>query len=186
MRSHGPRYGPDQKQQIVEPNLPSSQDELLDVPCNKEDLCANDSLTPMPQVVNSYDTFVLEPYKCVEEKLIHPFTCAQDELKLLSSLNTLGYIEFDIPCNLIFLKEKIQFDSNLPSFNHCSLHAIGKYDSKGEYLVNKVYICSNLKYPFGLQYHDQTGSCTNTNNVLQSFPSFSHMHQGQPKEGEHC
>ena len=114
MRSHGPRYGPDQKQQIVEPNLPSSQDELLDGPCNKEDLCANDSLTPMPQVVNNYDTFVLEPYKCVEEKLIHHFTCAQDELKLLSSLNTLGYIEFDIIlCDLDYLEENFGLDSEL-------------------------------------------------------------------------
>ena len=94
------------------------------------------------------------------------------KLNLLSSLNTLGYIEFDILCNLNCLKEKLKFDSGLPNFNHCSLHAIGKYDSKGEYLVHKVYICSNLKYPFGPQYLDQIEGCTNTNDVLQSFPSF--------------
>ena len=126
---------------------PLSQPELVDVPCDKVDLCADASFTHM---VNNCDTFCFEPYKCAEDKSVHSINHAQDELKLLSSLNTLGYIEFDIPCNLNFLKEKIKFDSNLPSFNHCSLHAIGKYDSKGEYLVNKVYICSNLKYPFGL------------------------------------
>ena len=176
-----------EEQQIVEPTVdfPLSQNGLLAVPCDKEELCADDSFTPMPQVTNKCDTFGLEPYKYAEDKLFHPITCAQDELNLLSSLNTLGYIEFDILCNLNCLKEKLKFDSGLPSFNHCSLHAIGKYDSKGEYLVHKVYICSNLKYPFGPQYHDQIEGCTNTNDVLQSFPSFSHMQQDKYQEGEH-
>jgi hypothetical protein len=58
-------------------------------------------------------------------------------------------------------------------------------DNKEEYLVHKVYICSNLKYPFGLQYHDQIGGCTNTNNILQIFPSFSLKQQDQPEEGNH-
>ena len=177
-----------EEQQIVEPtaDFPLSQNELLAVPCDKEDLCADDPFTPMPQVANKCDTFGLEPYKCAEDRLFHPITCAQDELNLLSSLNTLGYIEFDILCNLNYLKEKLKFDSSLPSFNHCSLHAIGKYDNKGEYLVHRVYICSNLKYPYGLQYHERIGGCTNTNNVLQSFSSFSDMQQGKAKEGEHC
>ena len=78
----------------------------------------------MPQVANKCDTFGLEPYKCAEDRLFHPITCAQDELNLLSSLNTLGYIEFDILCILNYLKEKLKFDSSLPSFNHCSLHAM--------------------------------------------------------------
>jgi S-adenosylmethionine:tRNA-ribosyltransferase-isomerase (queuine synthetase) len=73
-----------------------SQDELLVVPCDKENLCVDASFTSMPQVVNKSDTFCLEPSKCVEAKLFRPITCAQDELKLMSSLNTLGYIEFDI------------------------------------------------------------------------------------------
>jgi hypothetical protein len=97
------------------------------------------------------------------------------EFDIISNLNCLGYVEFDIISNLNCLKEKLKFDSGLPNFNHCSFHAIGKYNNKEEYLVHKVYICSNLKYSFGLQYHDQIGGCTNTNNVLQSFPSFSLM-----------
>jgi hypothetical protein len=145
-----------QEQQIVEPaaDSPLAQDELLVVPCDKEDLCA-DAFIHMPKLENKCDTFDLEPYKYAEDKPFHPITYAQDELKLLSSLNTLGYIEFDFMCNLICLKEKLKFDSSLSSFNHCSFHAIGKYNNKGEYLVHKVYICCNLKYPFGLQYHDQ-------------------------------
>jgi hypothetical protein len=73
------------------------------------------------------------------------------------------------------MENDISMQSGLPSFNHCLLHTIGKYDSKGEYSVHKVYICSNMKSPFELQYHDQIGGCTNTTNVLQSIPSFSHM-----------
>jgi len=177
-----------QEQQIVEPedNSPLSQDELLTVPYDKEDLCVDDSFTHMPQVVNKCDSFGLEPYKCAEEKLFHPITCAQDELKLMSSLNTLGYIEFDILCDLNYLEEKFFAYSELTCLSDYTNHFIGKYNCKREYLVHKVYICSNLKYPFGLQYNGQIGSSTNTNDVLPSFSSFSLKQQGQPKEGEHC
>jgi len=177
-----------QEQQIVEPedNSPLSQDELLPVPYDKEDLCVDDSFTHMPQVVNKCDSFGLEPYKCAEEKLFHPITCAQDELKLMSSLNTLGYIEFDILCDLNYLEEKLFAYSELTGLSNYTYHFIGKYNCKREYLVHKVYICSNLKYPFGLQYNGQIGGSTNTNDVLPSFSSFSLKQQGQPKEGEHC
>jgi len=84
-------------------NSTLSQDELLDVPYDKEDLCVDASIT---QMVNNRDTIGLEPYKCAEDKSVHSINHAQDELKLLSSLNTLGYIEFNIPCNLIFFKRE--------------------------------------------------------------------------------
>jgi hypothetical protein len=60
----------------------------------------------------------LKPYKYAEDNPFHPITGAQDELKLL------GYIEFDIMCNLNCLKEKLKFDSGLPSFNYFSFHAM--------------------------------------------------------------
>ena len=145
---------------------------MLVVPCDKENLCVDASFTPISQVVNNCDTFCLEPSICAEEKLFHPITCAQDELKLLSSLNTLGYIEFDILCDLNYLEEKLSAYSELTYLSNYTYHFIGKYNCKGEYLVHKVYICSNLKYPFGLQFNGQIGGCTNTNDVLQSFSSF--------------
>jgi len=52
-------------------------------------------------------------------------------------------------------------------------------------LVHKIYICYNMKYSFGLQYHFQIRGCSNTTNVMQGFPSFSLMQQGQAKEGKH-
>jgi hypothetical protein len=81
---------------------------------------------------------------------------------------------------------KLYDKSDLPSFNHCLLHAIGKYDSEIQYLVHRIYICSDLKYPFGLHDHDKIGGCTNANNVSQSPSRFSLKQQGHPKEGEHC
>jgi hypothetical protein len=35
-----------------------------------------------------------------ENRAFNPVTSVHDELKLLSSLNTLVYIEFDVLCNL--------------------------------------------------------------------------------------
>jgi hypothetical protein len=58
------------------------------------------SFTSMPQVVNKSDMFWLDPYTCAEANLFHSITCAQNEFKFMSSLNTLGYIEFDILCDL--------------------------------------------------------------------------------------
>jgi hypothetical protein len=53
--------------QIVEPaaNSTFSQDELLVVPCDKENFYADATFTYMPQLVNKCNTFGLEPYKCV-------------------------------------------------------------------------------------------------------------------------
>ena len=121
-----------QEQQIVEPvaDLILSQDELLDVPCDKEDLCADASFTPMPPAVNKCDTNDLEPYKCAKEKLFHHITCAQDELKLLSSFNTLGYIEFDILCDINYLKVKLSAYSELTCLPNYTYHFVGKYNCK--------------------------------------------------------
>jgi hypothetical protein len=38
------------------------------------------------------------------------------KLELISSLNTLGYIEFDVPCNLNCLEKKLSQESNLQCF----------------------------------------------------------------------
>jgi hypothetical protein len=51
-----------------------------------------------------------------------------DELKLLYSLNTLGYIEFDVLCNLNNLEEKLSFSADLPWLSKHTYHAIGRYN----------------------------------------------------------
>ena len=64
---------------------------MHDVSCDKEELC---------------DIITLERNSCVENIILLPIESENDELKLLSSLNTLGYIEFDNLCTLSSLKEK--------------------------------------------------------------------------------
>ena len=86
------------EQLLVEPSLdfPLSQDDLLDVPCNKDDLCDNTSAI-----------HVLKPHTCSKIKYVIHIANANDELKLLFSLNTLGYIEFVVFCNLNCLEDRL-------------------------------------------------------------------------------
>ena len=113
---------------------------------------------------------------------VHCISSKKEELKLLSSFNTLGYIEFEVPCNLNCLKENLHFGFELLSLHHCSLHAIGEYDWKGEYLVHKIYICSRMKHSMGLQGHDETMGCTNANDDLYNFSSFDLMQKIKPQK----
>ena len=112
----------------------------------------------MPQLVNGIDSFVLERNTCAENKQLLSIANEQDELKLLSSLNTLGYIEFNTLCTLSNLKEKF-LCTELPRLSRCAYHFIGKYNYKEEYMVHRVYIYSNLKSPFVVQQHDQSEGC---------------------------
>ena len=175
------------EQQVVEPysDLPLSQGDLFAEPCDKEELCDSAPLISSLQLEHGCAKSVLNDLHAVSTH-VHCIASKKEELKLLPSFNALGYIEFDIHCNLNCLKQKLKSDSGLPSFDGCSLHAIGKYDSKGECFVRKVYFSSNLKSPFGLQHHDQIGGYTNANDVFSSFPSFVLMQQVQPQERKHC
>ena len=88
--------------------LPLSQAEVHDVSCHKEELSEIDSFIPMPLLVHVNDTHALEPYTSAENKVFIPIPSAPDEQKLLSSLNILGYIEFDTLCALSSLEEKFE------------------------------------------------------------------------------
>src|SRR5581483_11909137 len=48
-------------------------------------------------------------------------------------------------------------------------HVIGRYNFKGEHMVHRVYICSNLKSLFAVHKCDQLEGCTNTNHIMSSF-----------------
>jgi len=71
-------------------------------------MCDSASIIHMPQVANEIDSFVLEQNTCAKNKQLLPVATKQDELKLLYSLNTLGYIEFDTMCALSSLEEKFK------------------------------------------------------------------------------
>ena len=69
-----------------------------------------------------------------------------------------------------------------------TFHAIGHYNCEGEFMVQRVFICSNLTSPFGTTYCNKIDDCTNSNQVISSAfhsPSFVLSHQGQIQEGEH-
>ena len=100
-----------------------------------------------------------------------PIAAEKDELKLLSSLNTLGYIEFDTLCALSSLQEKFKC-AELPRLSRCTYHFIGKYNYNGEYMVHRVYICSNLKSPFVVQQYDQSEGYNGYNHVISRSLSF--------------
>jgi hypothetical protein len=110
------------EQLLAEPtlDLSLSQDDFLDVPCDKDDLCDNASTI-----------HVLKPHTCAEIKHVIHIASANNELKLVSSLNSLGYIEFDIFCNLNYLEYILVQYADLPYFSRHTYHAIGKYNNKG-------------------------------------------------------
>jgi hypothetical protein len=83
--------------------FPLSQNNCSDSACDKEELDDNTFIVPMPQPVNEHDAFVLEPSTCFKNRHFLSIATEKDELKLLSSLNTLGYIEFDTLCALRLL-----------------------------------------------------------------------------------
>ena len=76
-----------------------------------------------------------------------PIVTVQDDLNLLSSLNTWGYIEFETLCALSSVEEKFKC-AEFSCLSRCTYHFIGKYNYKREYMVHQIYICSNLKSPF--------------------------------------
>jgi len=176
------------EQSIVEPfsDFPLSKDDCFDVPCDKEELCDNALFIPMPQLVDEHDIFVLESSTCAENRLFLPITSAQDELKLFSYLNTLGYIEFDVLCNLNNLKEKLFMNPDFLWLSANTYHVIGRYNCKGEYMIHRVYICSNLNSPFVVQECDQLEGCNSNNIVMPSYSSFVLKKHVKIKEGEHC
>jgi hypothetical protein len=99
------------KQQLVNTkfDLPLSQHNCLANHSDKEELCDGASIIHAPQLLNEIDSFVLAPHIYAERINFQPIATEQDELKLLSSLNTLGYIEFDTLCALTTLEEKFTF-----------------------------------------------------------------------------
>jgi hypothetical protein len=58
-----------------------------------------------------------------------PIAAEKDELKLLFSLDTLGYIEFDTLCALTTLEEKFAF-ADLSQLSRCTFHFIEKFNNK--------------------------------------------------------
>ena len=139
------------EQLLVEPSLhlPLSQDDLLDIPCDKNDL-------------HDHEHESTEPHTCAELKYVNHIDSGMNELKILSSLKTLGYIEFNVLCNLSDLEEQLFEHAELSWCSRHTYHAIGKYDNNGKYLIHRVYICANLNFPFVVQDCNQLNGSNTT------------------------
>jgi hypothetical protein len=138
----------------------------------------------MPQLVKEIDSSVLDQNTCAKNKQLFPIAIEKGELKLSSSLNALGYIEFDTLCALSSLEEKFVC-AELLWLSRCTYHFIGKYNCKGDYMVHRVDIFSDLRSPFILQKYNQLECCSRYNLVILSSSSFVLKKHDKPQKGEH-
>jgi hypothetical protein len=149
--------------------LPLLQEDCLIVPCDKDELCDDNTIISMPQLENKLDVVASDPINCAKIRTFNPITSVHDELKLIYSLNTLGYIEFDVLCNLNNLEKKISFSVDLPWLSKHRYHVIGRYIWNEEYMIHRVYICSNMKSPFVIKQYDQLEVYVKASHITSSF-----------------
>nr|ABF97440.1 retrotransposon, putative, centromere-specific [Oryza sativa Japonica Group] len=164
------------EQPLVEPTaeIPLSQVDLFVVPCDKEELCDNASLISMPQLVNEHAIPTVNSY-CADFKHVVHIANEVEERELRSSLNTLGYVQFDDFCELDNLKEKLFAKSDLPYPTNVIFHIFGEYNDLGIYFVHRVYICSDLEPPVHV---DKT--CKLERHVVLNRPRAEH-HMEKPR-----
>jgi hypothetical protein len=133
------------EQSLVKPvtEFPLLQDDYKIVPCDKEKLCDHAPLISTTQLVHAHDNSILDDTHAGVRR-VHCIDSEKEELKIISSLNCLGYIKFDFICDLNSLENELFQKSGLLYLDYCTFHAIGLYDNNNSYIVQKVYICSDL------------------------------------------
>jgi hypothetical protein len=120
------------------------------------------------QLMNELDASIFDSPTCAEIKHLVHVTCATNELNLLSSLDTFGYIEYDVPCDLNIVEKRMFCQTHLSLLTRNNFHAIGTYDN-GVFMLHRVYICSDLNPHSIMQQYDQVESDNNTNHITSSF-----------------
>jgi hypothetical protein len=104
---------------------------------------------------------------------------------LLSSLDTFGYIEYDVPCDLNIVEKRMFCQTKLALLPRNNFHAIGSYDNS-VFMVHRVYICSDLNPHFIIQQYDQVERDNNINPIMSSSSTLNFKKQIHFQEGEHC
>jgi hypothetical protein len=96
------------EQSLVEPvtEFPLLQDDYKIVPCDKEKLCDHASLISTTQLVHGHDNSILDDTHA-KVRHVHCIDSEKEELKIISSINCLGYIEFDFVCHLNSLENEL-------------------------------------------------------------------------------
>ena len=147
-------------------NLYLSQYDSLPIHSAKKEFCDNAYVEPM----NPHAICVFEPNICVESRHVVHIASDKDELKLLSSLKTLVYIEFDVLCNLIDLEKQLFEHAELPWCSRHTYHSTSKYDNNGKHLIHRIYIFANLNFPFVMQDCNQLNGSNITDIHMPSSP----------------
>jgi hypothetical protein len=104
---------------------------------------------------------------------------------LLSSLDTFGYIEYDVPCDLHIVEKRMFWQTKLSLLTRNNFRAIGSYDN-GVFTVHRVYIYSDVNPHSIMQQYDQVERDNNTNPTMSSFSTLVFKKQVHFQEGEHC
>jgi hypothetical protein len=165
------------EQSLVEPiaEFPLLQDYYKIVPRNKEKLCHHASIISTTQLVHGLDNSILDDTHA-EVRRVH-CNDSEKELKIISSINCLGYIKFDFVCDLNSLDNELFQKSSLLYLDYCTFHALGLYDNNNSYIVQKVYICSYLTTSFMVPRCDKKVTYTEANNTIYSFSLVDHTLQ---------
>jgi hypothetical protein len=89
------------EQSLVEPvaEFPLLQKYYKIFPCDKEKLCDHALVISTTQLVHGHDNSIFDDTHA-EVRRVHCIDNEKEELKIISSLNCLGYIEFDFVCDL--------------------------------------------------------------------------------------
>jgi hypothetical protein len=110
------------------------QDDYKIVPFDKEKLYDHASLISTIQLVHGHNTSILDDTHA-EVRRVHCIDSEKEELKIISSLNCLGYIKFDFVCDLNSLENELFLKSGLLYLDYCTFYAIGLYDNNNRYIV---------------------------------------------------
>jgi hypothetical protein len=164
------------EQSFVEPitEFPLLENDYKIVPYDKEKLCDHASLISTTQLVHGHDNSILDNTHA-EVRCVHCIDSEKEDLKIISSLNCLGYIEFDFVCDMNSLENELFQKSGLLYLDYCTFHSIGLYDNNNSYIVQKVYICSDLTTSFMVPLSDKKVTCIEDNNTISSFSPVDYM-----------
>jgi hypothetical protein len=136
--------------------------------------------------MNELDTSIFDSPTCAQIKHLIHVTCDTNKLNLLSSLDTFGYIEYDVPCDLNSVEERMFCQNQSPLLTRNNFHDIGNYDYNGVFMVHRVYICLDLNPHSIMQQYDQVECYSNTNPIMSSSSTSVFKKQVHLQEGEHC
>jgi hypothetical protein len=97
----------------------------------------------------------------------------------------LGYIDFNVLCNLDYLEEKLYAYADFSWLSRHTYHVFGKYSNRGQYMVQRVYICTTVNSSFVVQNNDHLEDYKVNNGVMPYSSRFALQSQVESKEGEH-